>query len=155
MRKAAFAVIVFCASVGLTFLVGQQSQLQYRHIPLPTSKYLIGATPGVIGRLNGFTPTIALSPDRHYAALLNDGYGTQQNKAHQSIAILDLTNNQLADFPEERLGEDARQSYFIGLASVPTAVIFMLQSARLPMRTVRNPVTRETESLCTAFSRGK
>jgi len=102
--------------VGLTLLVGQESQLQYRHIPLPTSKYLVGATPGVIGRLNGFTPTIALSPNRHYAAFLNDGYGTQQNKAHQSIAILDLTNNQLVDFPEERLGEDARQSYFIGLA---------------------------------------
>jgi DNA-binding beta-propeller fold protein YncE len=107
---------VLSLPVTLTLLVAQQGQLQYRHIPLPTSKYLIGGAPGVIGKLNGFTPTIALSPDKHYAAFLNDGYGTQQNKAHQSIAILDLTSNQLTDFPEDRLGEDAHQSYFIGLS---------------------------------------
>ena len=66
--------------------------------------------------MNGFTPTIALSPDKRYAALLNDGYGTQRNHAHQSIAILDLNTNQLNDFPEERLSDAAHQSYFIGLA---------------------------------------
>lgn len=91
-------------------------QAESREIPLPTSKFLIGSSPGVIGSLNGFTPTIALSPDRRYAAFLNDGYGTQRNKAHQSIAILDLSGNQLSDFPDERLGENAHQSYFIGLA---------------------------------------
>jgi DNA-binding beta-propeller fold protein YncE len=85
-------------------------------IPLPTSKSLIGTSPGVLGSLNGFTPTIALSPNHRYAAFLNDGYGTQRNKVHQSIAILDLSNNQLSDFPDERLGENAHQSYFIGLA---------------------------------------
>ena len=113
MRKLVFA---FLFSAALTVLVAQQDQLQYRHIPLPTSKTLIGPTPGVIGSLNGFTPTIAVSPDKHYAAFLNDGYGTQQNQAHQSIAILDLSTNQLNEFPEERLGEEAHQSYFIGLA---------------------------------------
>jgi DNA-binding beta-propeller fold protein YncE len=65
--------------------------------------------------LNSFPATIALSPDSHYAALLNDGYGTQATQAHQSISILDLTTNQLADFPDDRLPESAHQSYFIGL----------------------------------------
>jgi DNA-binding beta-propeller fold protein YncE len=94
---------------------GQES-LQLRQVPLPTSKFLIGPSPGVLGSLNGFTPTVALSPDKRYAAFLNDGYGSQRNKAHQSIAILDLSTNQIADFPDERLGENAHQSYFIGLA---------------------------------------
>ena len=48
--------------------------------------------------------------------LLNDGYGTQRNHAHQSIAVLDLNTNQLSDFPEERLSDESHQSYFIGLA---------------------------------------
>ena len=59
---------------------------------------------------------MAVSPDGRYAAILNDGYGTQQNQAHQSIAILDLSTNQLTDFPEDRLPEEAHQSYFVGLA---------------------------------------
>ena len=59
-----------------------------------------------------------LSPDGRYAALLNQGYGTQETGARQSIAILDLSNNQLHDFPDDRLSDDysTRQSYFIGLA---------------------------------------
>src|SRR5208282_2015506 len=54
----------------------------------------------------------------HYAALLNQGYGTQEAGARQSIAILDLSNNQLRDFPDDRLSDDysTPQSYFIGLA---------------------------------------
>lgn len=50
--------------------------------------------------------------------MLNQGYGTQETGARQSIAILDLSNNQLRDFPDDRLSDDysTRQSYFIGLA---------------------------------------
>jgi hypothetical protein len=113
---------LFLAALGLLCAQSQLQQghmeanLRVRHVELPTSKFLIGASPGVVGSLNGFTPTIALSPDRHYAAFLNDGYGSQRNLGHQTIAILDLSTNQLADFPDDRLGGDARQSYFIGLA---------------------------------------
>jgi len=99
-----------------TGLQGDQPSLALRQVPLPTSKILIGPSPGLIGPLNGFTPTIALSPDKRYAAFLNDGYGSQRNKGHQSIGVLDLSTNQLSDFPDGRLGEDAHQSYFIGLA---------------------------------------
>lgn len=112
LRKILFTSLFLSAVI----LLAQQEQVLLRQIPLPTSKRLIGTSPGVIGALNGFTPTIALSPDKRYAALLNDGYGTQRNQAHQSIAILDLNTNQLSDFPEGRLSDEAHQSYFIGLA---------------------------------------
>ena len=85
-------------------------------IRLPSSKILDTPSPGRIGSTNSFPATIAVSPDGHYAALLNDGYGTQRSQAQQSITILDLKSNTLADFPDPRLGESAHQSYFLGLA---------------------------------------
>ena len=72
-------------------------------------------SPGRIGNTNGFPATIAISPDRRYVALLNDGYGTQETLATQSISLLDLKNNQLSDYPDKRFGEDVHQSYFLGL----------------------------------------
>ncbi len=87
-----------------------------RQIPLPSSKVLNTPSPGRIGSTNSFPVTIALSPDSQYAALLNNGYGTQQSQARQSIAILNLSSNQLEDFPDARLAEGAYQSYFLGLA---------------------------------------
>jgi len=115
LARRRFLLLLFLVVVALGLLFAQH-QVQLRHILLPTSKHLIGSMPGKIGSLNGFTPTVAISPDQSYAAFLNHGYGTRQNKVHQSIAILDLNNNQLTDFPEERLSDEARQSYFIGLA---------------------------------------
>jgi DNA-binding beta-propeller fold protein YncE len=84
-------------------------------ISLPTSKTLTIPAPGRIGPTNGFSATLALSPDGRYAAVLNDGYGTQETIATQSIAILNLKTNQLEDFPDHRFGEESRQSYFLGL----------------------------------------
>jgi len=116
LRKIAWLAAGFLVSVAFTLLLAQQVQIQLRHVPLPTSKELIGRSPGLLTSLNGFTPTIAVSPDKRYTALLHDGYGTQRAGAHQSISILDLSTKRLTDFPEQRLGEDAHQSYFIGLA---------------------------------------
>ena len=84
-------------------------------IPLPTSKRLTIPIPGRIGATNSFPATITLSPDRRYAALLNNGYGTQETMAMQSIAVLDLKTNQISEFPDKRFGEDVHQSYFLGL----------------------------------------
>jgi len=48
--------------------------------------------------------------------LLNDGYGTQETLATQSIAVLDLkTNRPGPHYPDKRFGEDVHQSYFLGL----------------------------------------
>ena len=87
-------------------------------VDLPTSKTLTVPVPGFIAPTNSYPASIALSPDRHYAALLNQGYGTEESGVRQSIAILDLRNNHLRDFPDDRLRGDektTRQSYFIGL----------------------------------------
>src|SRR5271169_2709149 len=111
-------VSLFALSVLLVVFVVARAADRSRRINLPTSKSLTLPVPGYLARTNSFPATIAVSPDGHYAALLNQGYGTQEAEARQSIAILDLSNNQLHDFPDDRLSDDysTRQSYFIGLA---------------------------------------
>jgi DNA-binding beta-propeller fold protein YncE len=108
------SVAVLAAALVIVYVYGQTQAR--RRINLPTSKILDAPIAGRIADLNSFPATIALSPDRRYAALLNDGYGTQETFAQQSIAVLDLSTNQVSDFPDARLGEDAAQSYFLGLA---------------------------------------
>lgn len=102
----------------LLFMVADADPGSHK-INLPTSKTLTVPAPGFIGRTNSYPATIAFSPDGRYAALLNQGYGTEQSGVRQSIGILDLSNNQLRDFPDDRLRGDEKatlQSYFIGLA---------------------------------------
>ncbi len=109
MRRIFYSLAVLF-SVAMLGLLTAQDQKESRQISLPTSKSLSVPSPGVMGSLNGFAAAMAMSPNGRYAAILNDGYGTQQNQAHQSIAILDLNSNHLTDFPEDRLPEDAHQS---------------------------------------------
>ncbi|MGC1370503.1 MAG: phosphoesterase, partial [Candidatus Sulfotelmatobacter sp.] len=110
--RIVFAMAIFAASTALS---SQQSQPKEESISLPTSKTLTSPSPGHIARTNSFPATVAVSPDGRYAALLNDGYGTQETLGTQSISVLDLKSNQLSDFPDKRFGEDAHQSYFLGL----------------------------------------
>ncbi len=113
MRRLPGSIFLF--AIFLSSLSAQDSA-KPRHIPLPTSKVLNTPSPGRIGAVNSFPAKIALSPDGRYAALLNNGYGTQQAQAHQSITILDLATNQLSDFPDVRLSDTSHQTYFLGLA---------------------------------------
>jgi DNA-binding beta-propeller fold protein YncE len=83
---------------------------------LPTSKMLTEPSPGRIDSVDGSPMTMVLSPDGRYAALLNDGYGAQENNAHQGISVLDLKTNKISDYPDARFGADAHQSLFLGLA---------------------------------------
>jgi DNA-binding beta-propeller fold protein YncE len=117
LKKIAVVFLLALSSLLVVFVVARAAD-RSRRISLPTSKSLTLPVPGYLARTNSFPATIALSPDEHYAALLNQGYGTQESGARQSIAILDLSNNQLHDFPDDRLSDEssARQSYFIGLA---------------------------------------
>ena len=116
-KKIAAVSLLALSALLAVFVVARAADRQ-RRINLPTSKSLTLPVPGYLARTNSFPATIALSPDGRYAALLNQGYGTQETGARQSIAILDLSNNQLHDFPDDRLSDDysTRQSYFIGLA---------------------------------------
>jgi len=85
------------------------------HIDLPSSKSLLAPSPGFLANTNSFPASISLSPDGNYAAVLNNGYGTQETQAHQSIAVLDLSTNKLTEFPDERLSDTSNQTYFLGL----------------------------------------
>ncbi|MGC2153189.1 MAG: phosphoesterase, partial [Terriglobales bacterium] len=120
MVKKVFVASAIALSAAIVIMVAARAANQRsRVIHLPTSKELTLPVPGFIARTNSFPATIAMSPDGRYAALLNQGYGTIESGARQSIAILDLNTNQLRDFPDDRLIADTtstRQSYFIGLA---------------------------------------
>jgi hypothetical protein len=118
VRKLTATLCALVATFGVVFVIARAND-STRKIDLPTSKALNVPVPGFIARTNSYPATIALSPDGRYAALLNQGYGTEQSGVRQSIAILDLNNNRLHDFPDDRLRGDektTRQTYFIGLA---------------------------------------
>ncbi|HWK31362.1 MAG TPA: YncE family protein, partial [Terriglobales bacterium] len=55
-------------------------------------------------------------PDGKYAVILNNGYGTLQSKSSQSLAVLDLAQGTVTDFPDERLVLKSKQTCFYGLA---------------------------------------
>src|SRR5271165_5696671 len=102
--------------VFATLTAEAQSPVQQKEISLPSSKTLHIPAPGNPQRTNSFPTAIALSPDGKYLAILNNGYGSAESKFQQSIALLDLTTNEVRDFPDSRLGQQAKQNYFIGLA---------------------------------------
>jgi len=115
VTRSSRIVVLFAIVAARIALPAQDRQPDATSIPLPTSKTLTIPTPGRLASTNSFPATIAISPDGRYAALLNDGYGTQETMAAQSIAVLDLKTNQLTDYPDKRFGEDVHQSYFLGL----------------------------------------
>ena len=67
--------------------------------------------------LNSFPSRIAISPDGRFAAVLNQGYGTEQSGLMQSIGVLDLKSGSYREFPEPNSRADEKstlQSYFVG-----------------------------------------
>jgi DNA-binding beta-propeller fold protein YncE len=82
---------------------------------MPNAK-LLGEIPGNPQKTNNFPTSIALSPDGRYAVLLHSGYGAYSSGEKQSLSVLNLETNELRDFPDARLGSNAKQTYFLGLA---------------------------------------
>jgi hypothetical protein len=82
---------------------------------IPNGK-IFGAMPGNPQPTNNFPTAAAVSPDGRFAVLLHSGYGAYSSGSKQSISVLNLQTNALRDFPDERLGKEARQTYFLGLA---------------------------------------
>jgi hypothetical protein len=144
VKRIAVVALLVLSGLLVVFVVSRAAE-RSRQINLPTSKSLTLPVPGYLARTNSFPATIALSPDGRYAALLNQGYGTQETGARQSIAILDLSNNQLRDFPDDRLSDatSTRQS------SQAMAAIFTHRWARLPIRREKNQRAWGTGSQCT------
>ncbi len=110
--KFAAAILLCCCSSLL--IQGQSARAKRIH--LPSSKDLLASTPGAPHRTNSLPIAMAVSPDRRYVAVLNAGYGNAGSAYAQSIAVLDLQTNTLADFPDLRLRLKAHQTYFGGLA---------------------------------------
>lgn len=113
-RKLVWFLIVYaCLPPALPLLA--QSPADPSRTWLPTGKALTQTAQSGM-RIDGLPVTMALSPDGRYAALLHAGFGTQQTGGCQSITIYEFASAKLSDFPDDRLCEDARQSYFLGLA---------------------------------------
>lgn len=117
-RLFRYSYVSLLLSGAMLFTQQPQGNPPTVHMMLPTSKMLTvqPAPPGRIGSVEGSPMTMVVSPDGRYAALLNDGYGTQESNEHQGISILDLKTNKISDFPDARFGTDAHQSLFLGLA---------------------------------------
>jgi DNA-binding beta-propeller fold protein YncE len=108
MKSFLVAVALFAS----TFTLAQDHS---KPINLSTSKRLSGNEPGSPKFVNSLPETIALSPDKRYAVLLNSGFGTDISNYHQSLTVYDLQTDTVKDFPDERLPRWARQTYFCGL----------------------------------------
>jgi DNA-binding beta-propeller fold protein YncE len=84
-------------------------------VQLPNGK-LLREVPGSPRPINNLPTAIAISPDRRFAVLLHSGFGAYSSGEKQSLSVLNLETNELTDFPDDRLGSDAKQTYFLGLA---------------------------------------
>ena len=114
LRRTIVLIIIGLCVISATAQVATQKP--QKEIPLSTSKTLREPVPGEPQRTNSLPVTTALSPDGKYLALLNNGFGSAESNYRQSISLLDLATNQLSDFPDTRLGPNAQQTYFLGLA---------------------------------------
>jgi DNA-binding beta-propeller fold protein YncE len=101
--------------LGLVLAMATLANAQQSAIDLPTSKQLM-PVPGSPQRTNSLPMAIASSPDGHYLALLNAGYGTYESEYQQSIAVLDTRTGKVADFPDPRTAPGMPQTLYQGLA---------------------------------------
>ncbi len=97
----------------MTPVLGAQDEPQ--GVWLPNGKWL-GEVPGAPRPINNLPTAMAISPDGKFAVLLDSGYGAYTSGQKQSLSVLHLETNELADFPDDRLGNEAKQTYFLGLA---------------------------------------
>ncbi len=84
-------------------------------VQLPNGR-LLGPVPGNPREINNLPTAAAVSPDGRFAVFLHSGFGAYADGVKQSLSVLHLETNELSDFPENRLGRSARQTYFLGLA---------------------------------------
>ncbi len=96
-------------------IAGAQSVPSSPSLQISNGK-LLADVPGQPRPTNNFPISAALSPDGRFAVFLHSGYGAYTSQENQSLTVLNLQTNELRDFPDVRLGSDAKQTYFLGLA---------------------------------------
>src|SRR5262249_32815389 len=100
-------------TVAVGMLMSSRQVLSQVHLPsgatIPRS--VVAGQP-----VNSFPAAIAVSPDKRFAVVLNNGYGIPHSKSSQSLTVLELASGKTTDFPDVRLRLKARQTYFYGLA---------------------------------------
>ena len=85
---------------------------------LPNGR-LLGEVPGHPRPINNLATSAAVSPDGHFVVFLHSGFGAynaNHKHSYQSLSVLNVDTDALADFPDERLDHLAHQTYFLGLA---------------------------------------
>jgi DNA-binding beta-propeller fold protein YncE len=110
-RLAAFAAFLLFLFGALT----THAQTEPQGVQLPNGMLLSGA-PGKPRTINNLPTAVAVSPDGRFAVLLHSGYGAYTSGQKQSLSVLNLGTDELTDFPDERLGNGAKQTYFLGMA---------------------------------------
>jgi len=115
MNRARTIAALFLVCVGFQCAVQAQEAGAKN---LPSGKILAGV-PGDPQTTNTLPTVLAISPDRRYLAVLNNGYGSYTSGQKQSVAILEVSTNKLTDFPEDRMKSGSLQSFFHGLAFSP------------------------------------
>lgn len=117
IRSARSSAGLLVACFLLSACIFAQSDMPaQRTIPLPTSKVLMEPVPGAPQKTNSLPMAMAVSPDGHYVAIVNAGYGTSESKGDQSIAVLDTKSGKLLDFPSAHTPNRAQQTLYSGLA---------------------------------------
>jgi DNA-binding beta-propeller fold protein YncE len=114
MRTRYFFLLISALFAAAAPLLAQNTNSPAR-TQLPNAK-LLGEVPGNPRKINNFPTAAALSPDGHFAVFLHSGYGAYTSGEKQSLTVLNLETDALRDFPDDRLGSKAKQSYFLGLA---------------------------------------
>jgi DNA-binding beta-propeller fold protein YncE len=125
--------VVSCAALmalGLSGLVGAQTV-----VDLASSKQLRLPVPGGAQRLNSLPMSLAVSPDGRWVVSLNAGYGTFESGYAESLAVMDTRTGVVKDFPDARVGAQAAQTFFSGLAfsADGTKVFASLASSSAPV----------------------
>jgi DNA-binding beta-propeller fold protein YncE len=115
MRISRLVIHAFLCLLPAAVPLSAQNSTAPPRTQMPNAK-LFGDLPGNPRRINNFPTAAVISPDGRFAVLLHSGFGAYSSGKKQSLTVLNLETNVLRDFPDDRLGSEAKQTYFLGLA---------------------------------------
>jgi DNA-binding beta-propeller fold protein YncE len=117
MRHSGIPSLILCLAALLPMASARAQQ--DATIDLATSKKLMVPAPGDPARTNSLPLALAVSPDGHFIASVNAGYGTFESRYDQSIAVMNTASGEVVDFPDDRVAGRAKETFFSGIAFSP------------------------------------